>query len=81
MFIRGNGKTFGRFKPIHSFKDTMSIQMLARELYQAIQTVQQLAGALAKAPLAERSKIEQELRRAKAQCDWLRQALDGKKKS
>ncbi len=59
----------------------MSIRMLARELYHMAKLVEELEHQLASANLkaAERSRLEQEIRAARAERDRLRAMLQGAK--
>lgn len=56
----------------------MSIRMLARELYSCQQEVDRLTRDLAAAPMEKKGVIENALRKARAERDFLRRALDGK---
>lgn len=55
----------------------MSISLLARDLYKAMQSVEKLERELAVAPKAEQPSIKEYLRRARAEMDRLRRVLDG----
>lgn len=55
----------------------MSIKLLARDLYRAQQAVGRLEKELERAPSVSRPKLEEALRRARAERDRLRQFLDG----
>ncbi len=55
----------------------MSIRLLAQDLYRFQSEVERLERELAAAPLERRAKIEAALRKAKAQKESLRKALDG----
>lgn len=60
----------------------MSIRMIALELYKIIKSVEELERKLQALPpddLAERSKVEDDLRRAKAEEQRIRKMLDGAK--
>lgn len=57
----------------------MSIRLFARELYRLTREVERLEKELAAAPPNRREAIADELRRAAADRDRLRGALDGKK--
>ena len=67
--------------PISDRKTTMSIRLLAKELYQLRQEVERLERALASAAAGQREKIEAKLREARAERDHLRALLDGRKDS
>jgi hypothetical protein len=56
----------------------MSIKMLARDLYLCQQRVEQLKKQLLDLAWDKRADIEEQLRRAKAERDKLRHALDGR---
>ncbi|MCJ8500087.1 hypothetical protein [Desulfatitalea alkaliphila] len=56
----------------------MSIRLLARDLYLSQQQVARLQKALADAPDDRRPAIAQQLRRALAERNALRRALDGR---
>lgn len=55
----------------------MSIILLARDLYRLQKVVESLEQKLADAPLMERAEIEESLRKARAEKDRVRRALDG----
>ena len=55
----------------------MSIRLLAQDLYRFQSEVERLEKELAEGPFEMRSKIEAALRKAKAQKESLRRALDG----
>lgn len=55
----------------------MSIKFLARDLYRYQQQVEALEAELAAADPQKRTRIEQLLRQAKSERDFLRRALDG----
>ena len=55
----------------------MSIRLLAQDLYRFQSEVERLEKELAAAPIEKRSQIEAALRKAKAQKESLRRALDG----
>ena len=57
----------------------MTIRLIAMELYQLQRLVFQLEEKLAKAPVLEREKIREELRKARSQRDQMRRVLDGQK--
>jgi septal ring factor EnvC (AmiA/AmiB activator) len=56
----------------------MSIKLLARDLYRVQKEVEQLEKQLFDLPWDQRSALEDKLRRAKAQREKLRHALDGR---
>ena len=55
----------------------MSIRLLARELYKLGQEVEQLEEKLAAATVEKRAAIEELLRKARAEKERVRRALDG----
>jgi hypothetical protein len=55
----------------------MSIKLLARDLYHLQKEVECLEERLAVAPMEERSRIEEALRKVKAEKNQVRRALDG----
>jgi hypothetical protein len=55
----------------------MSIKLLARDLYRLQKEVERLEERLAAARLEERIRIEEALRKARAERDQMRRALDG----
>ena len=57
----------------------MTIRLIAMELYQLQRQVFQLEEKLAKAPVFERERIREELRKARSQRDQMRRILDGQK--
>jgi len=56
----------------------MSIKLLARDLYLCQQRVEQLEKQLLDLAWNKRADLEEQLRRAKAERDKLRHALDGR---
>ena len=56
----------------------MSIKLLAKELYRLQKEVDRLEAEMAAVPMMERTRLEEQLRIAKAQREQLRRALDGK---
>jgi len=56
----------------------MAIRLLARELYRQQKVVEDLERRLAAGPAADQEKIKEDLRKARAERDFLRRALDGK---
>lgn len=56
----------------------MSIKLLAKELYLQQKQVEQLEKELANLPYNVRAACEQKLRKAKAERDYLRRALNGR---
>ena len=65
--------------PVNRFEVNMSIRMIASDLYRIQTEVDRLEKRLAKAPFDERPSLENELRKARAERDRLRRALDGVK--
>lgn len=57
----------------------MSIQMLARELYQLLKKVEKIENEIREAPLDEREALKDRLRKVKAECNRMRKILNGKK--
>lgn len=55
----------------------MSIRLLAQDLYRFQKEVERLEKDLAAAPIEKRAQIEEKLRKAKAERESLRRALDG----
>ena len=55
----------------------MSIKLLARDLYRLQQEVERLEEKLAAAPADKRAGIEEALRKARAEKQSVRRALDG----
>ena len=55
----------------------MSIKLLARDLYHLQKEVERLEERLAVAPMEERSRIEEALRKVRAEKNQVRRALDG----
>jgi hypothetical protein len=55
----------------------MSIKLLARDLYRLQKEVEQLEQRLAAAGMEERVRIEEALRKVKAERQRVRRALDG----
>lgn len=58
--------------------DTMSIKLLAKELYLQQKQVEHLEKQLASLPYDARAAIEHKLRKAKAERDYLQRALNGR---
>lgn len=56
----------------------MAIRLLARELYRQQKLVEDLERRLVAGPAANHEKIKEDLRKARAERDYLRRALDGK---
>lgn len=56
----------------------MSIKLLAKDLYRLQKEVDRLEEEMAAAPMTRRTRLEEQLRVAKAQREQLRRALDGK---
>ncbi len=59
---------------------TMSIRLIAKDLYQAVKEVEKLEQQLAKAPFEKRAILENLLRKAKAEERQIRNMLEAKKK-
>jgi predicted nuclease with TOPRIM domain len=55
----------------------MSIKLLARDLYRLQKEVERLEERLAAARIEERSRIEEALRKLRAEREHVRRALDG----
>ena len=55
----------------------MSIKLLAQDLYRYQKEVERLEKELTQAPIGKRTAIEEKLRKAKAEKEFLRRALDG----
>ncbi|MDA8141311.1 MAG: hypothetical protein M0036_21930 [Desulfobacteraceae bacterium] len=55
----------------------MSIRLLAKDLYRFQREVEQLEKELAALPLAKRAPVEEKLRQAMKERDYLKRALDG----
>jgi hypothetical protein len=56
----------------------LSIKLLARDLYRLQKEVERLEERLAAAPLEDRCRIEEALRRARGEKQRIRRALDGR---
>jgi hypothetical protein len=56
----------------------MSIKLLAQDLYRCQKEVDFLEKELAVAPIGKRGAIVEKLRKAKAEKEFLRRALDGR---
>jgi hypothetical protein len=59
----------------------MSIRLIARDLYRLIRKVSDLEKQIDDAPMERQEELTDELRKAKAERDHLRQVLDGSKES
>lgn len=55
----------------------MTIRLLAQDLYRYQKMVERLEKDLAAAPIGNRTVIEEKLRKARAEKEFLRRALDG----
>lgn len=55
----------------------MSIKLLAQDLYRYQKEVERLEKDLTLAPIGKRTAIEEKLRKARAEKELLRRALDG----
>jgi uncharacterized protein (DUF3084 family) len=55
----------------------MSIKLLARDLYRLQKEVERLEENLAAAPMEERNRIKEALRKVRAEKERVRRALDG----
>jgi hypothetical protein len=56
----------------------MSIKLLARDLYRLQKEIERLERNLDAAPMRERVRIEEALRKVRAEKERVRRALDGK---
>ena len=56
----------------------MTIKLLARELYRSQKVVEELEKELALSPYDKHAQVKERLRKARAELDYLRRALDGK---
>lgn len=56
----------------------MTIRLLASELYRSKRAVDALEKELANSPVDQRARIKERLRKARAEMNYLRSALDGK---
>jgi len=57
----------------------MSIRLIAKELYRFIKDVEKLEQQIQNTPYENRGKLEDQLRKLKAERDRLRSMLDGSK--
>jgi len=57
----------------------MSIKLIARDLYHLIREVEELERKIKQTPLDQQAPLREQLRRAKADRDYLRRVLDGRK--
>ena len=57
----------------------MSLKMIARELYQLENELSDLEQLLEKTPLTDREKLRDEIRKVKAQRDYMRGLIEGAK--
>ena len=57
----------------------MPIRMIAKELYEAIKAVEKIEKQIEKAPFKKRADLKDQLRRAKAERNRIRNILEGKK--
>ena len=57
----------------------MSVRLIARELYRLIGLMEKLKKEIETAPPAARQELKDQLRKAQAERDYLRRALDGGK--
>ena len=57
----------------------MSVRLIARELYRLISFIERLKKEIETAPPAKRQELTDQLRKALAERDYLRRALDGGK--
>jgi hypothetical protein len=57
----------------------MVIRLIAKELYRLYREVERLEAAVAEAPPDHRPKLQEQLRRVRAERDRLRRVLDGSK--
>lgn len=57
----------------------MSIRLLAQDLYRLIKEVEKLEKAVEAAPFEKKKSLEERLRKMKAERDYVRGLLDGRK--
>ena len=57
----------------------MSIRMIAKDLYRLYREEEKLQKRLESAPVGEKEKLEQELRKVKAERERVQKILDGSK--
>ena len=57
----------------------MPIRMVAKELYETIKAVETITKQIENAPLEKRDELKDQLRRAKAERNRIRNILEGKK--
>ena len=57
----------------------MPIRMIAKELYEAIKAVEKIEKQIAKAPMEKHEDLKDQLRKAKAERNRIRNILEGKK--
>jgi len=57
----------------------MPIRMIAKELYDAIKAVEKIEKQIENAPLEKREDLKDQLRKAKAERNRIRNILEGKK--
>ena len=57
----------------------MSIRLIAKELYRLQQAVEKLEKELVRAPAGKVDRLQDELRKTRAERDRMRRALDGSK--
>ena len=57
----------------------MPIRMIAKELYEAIKAVEKIEKQIANAPFERQQALKDQLRRAKAERNRIRNILEGKK--
>ena len=58
----------------------MPIRMIAQELYRLLQEVEKVEKQLKNAPFEKHEEIKDQLRKLKAERNWTRDILEGKKK-
>ena len=59
----------------------MSIRLIAKELYALHQKIEKIEKELTEAPLDKQTGLKDRLRKAKAEHEYIRKALDGAKSS
>ena len=57
----------------------MSIRLIAKELYALHQEIEKLEKELSDAPIEKQERLRDRLRKAKAEHEYMRRALDGAK--
>ena len=59
----------------------MSVRLIARDLYRLYRAVARLENLLQQAPSPDKERLEAELRKARAEYQRVKQALDGHKQT